>query len=138
MPVLGFDIQLNAEAETLDSSPGCFHAPSFIIYHFGSLLQYQRGLDSVSVLDGKLFEDTDVWVYARHGIAPENLRVRPSIVFPSPEQIGAGTDKFLPSHLTWNEGQLYFFFPLFTLNKSQMLAGANAGFFFPVLYKSWG
>lgn len=137
MPVLGFDIQLNAEAGTLDSSPGCFHAPSFIIYHFESLLQYQRGLVSVSALNGKLFKHTDVWVLtARHGIAPENLRVRPSIGFPSQEQIGAGTDKFLPSHLTWKANCT--FFPPLHFKQNPDVSGCERrvlGFFYCFVQK---
>lgn len=72
---------------------------------------------------------TDVWIFAgRHSAAPENLRVRPTIVFPSQEQIGAGADKFLQSHFDvgWSPIVL---FPYFALNKSQMSSYWEFSFF---------
>lgn len=66
---------------------------SFIICHFIFSFHLQHYMENYSS------SSTDVWIFAgRHSTAPENLRVRPTIVFPSQEQFGAGADKFLQSH----------------------------------------
>lgn len=142
LPALGFDGEKknNVKVETLESSEGCFffsfHSFSFIICHFilsFGIRVFQHCMENYSS------SSTDVWIFAvRHSTAPENLRVRPTIVFPSQEQIGAGADKFLQSHFDvgWSPIVL---FPYFTLNKSQMSAqwGFSFFFFFFILYISW-
>lgn len=117
-----------------------FHGFSFIICHF--ILSFgirERWSVLQHCMENYSSSSADVWIFAvRHGAAPENLRVRPTIVFPSQEQIGAGADKFLQSHFDvgWSPIVL---FPYFTLNKSQMSAqwGFSFFFFLFILYISW-
>lgn len=133
LPVLGFDGKQtkknnNEKVKTRESSKVVFFfflfcGPSFTMCHF--ILSFSiRERRSVfqHCMENYSSSSADVWISAvHHSAVPENLRVRPTIVFPSREQIGAGADKFLQSHFDVGCSPIVLF-SYFILNKSQMSA----------------